>query len=298
MTTKKSSSIAAAPCAGRGCSRPLLRLGARLFHRTTRSQALTDEGQRYYERCRRALDELEAAEAAVQAGREEVVGRLRMTCPELLGRRCVGPVLLALAGEHPCLVIEAHFSDRPSHLIDEGLDLAIRSGPLPDSTQFAARLLGHQWMGVYASAGYLATHRRPADLADLADTRDQHTFVLYGSDGWAKPWLFTRADGRLFELEVTPRFTANSLEVLAQAATEGMGLVRLPTWLAAPAAASGTLEQVFEEAVPFGYPLHALWPQLRSMPTRQRIVIDTLALRLPDLIHVGQGIRRASEAAA
>jgi DNA-binding transcriptional LysR family regulator len=86
--------------------------------------------------------------------------------------------------------------------------------------------------------------------------------------------------------------------VLAQAATEGMGLVRLPAWLAAPAVASGTLEQVFEEAVPFGYPLHALWPQSRSMPTRQRIVIDTLAQRLPDLIHGGQGIRRASEAAA
>lgn len=283
---------------GKGVARLESRLGARLFHRTTRSQALTDEGQRYYERCRRALDELDAAEAAVQAGREEVVGRLRLTCPELIGRRCVGPVLLALACEHPRLVVEAHFSDRPSHLIDEGLDLAIRSGPLPDSTQFAARLLGHQWMGVYASAGYLATHLRPAGLAELADTRDQHTFVVYGSDGWAKPWLFTRAGGRTFELEVTPRFTANSLEVLAQAATEGMGLVRLPTWLAAPAVASGTLEQVFEEAMPFGYPLHALWPQLRSMPTRQRMVIDTLAQRLPELINVGQGIPRAGKATA
>ncbi|MDD2176269.1 LysR family transcriptional regulator [Acidovorax sp. D2M1] len=283
---------------GKGVARLESRLGARLFHRTTRSQALTDEGQRYYERCRRALDELDAAEAAVQAGREEVVGRLRLTCPELIGRRCVGPVLLALACEHPHLVVEAHFSDRPSHLIDEGLDLAIRSGPLPDSTQFAARLLGHQWMGVYASAGYLATHLRPAGLAELADTRDQHTFVVYGSDGWAKPWLFTWAGGRTFELEVTPRFTANSLEVLAQAATEGMGLVRLPTWLAAPAVASGTLEQVFEEAMPFGYPLHALWPQLRSMPTRQRMVIDTLAQRLPELINVGQGIPRAGKATA
>lgn len=283
---------------GKGVARLESRLGARLFHRTTRSQALTDEGQRYYERCRRALDELDAAEAAVQAGREEVVGRLRLTCPELIGRRCVGPVLLALACEHPRLVVEAHFSDRPSHLINEGLDLAIRSGPLPDSTQFAARLLAHQWMGVYASAGYLATHLRPAGLAELADTRDQHTFVVYGSDGWAKPWLFTRADGRTFELEVTPRFTANSLEVLAQAATEGMGLVRLPTWLAAPAVASGTLEQVFEEAMPFGYPLHALWPQLRSMPTRQRMVIDTLAQRLPELINVGQGIPRAGKATA
>jgi len=283
---------------GKGVARLEARLGARLFHRTTRSQALTDEGQRYYERCRRALDELEAAEAAVQAGRDEVVGKLRLTCPELLGRRCVGPVLLALAREHPRLVVEAHFSDRPSHLIDEGLDLAIRSGPLPDSTQFAARLLGHQWMGVYACPAYLATHPRPADLAELAKTRDQHTFVVYGSDGAAKPWLFNGPQGHPHALEVTPRFTANSLEVLAQAATEGMGLARLPTWLAAPAVASGTLEQVFEEPEPFGYPLHALWPQLRSMPTRQRVVIDTLAQRLPDLIHGGQGIRRTSEGAA
>jgi DNA-binding transcriptional LysR family regulator len=282
---------------GKGVARLESRLGARLFHRTTRSQALTDEGQRYYERCRRALDELDAAEAAVQAGREEVVGRLRLTCPELLGRRCVGPVLLALAGEHPRLVVEAHFSDRPSHLIDEGLDLAIRSGPLPDSTQFAARLLGHQWMGVYASPAYLATHARPADTAALAATRDQHAFVVYGSDGWAKPWLFHGPHGRPFELEVTPRFTANSLEVLAQAATEGMGLVRLPIWLAAPAVASGALEQVFEEAAPFGYPLHALWPQSRSMPTRQRIVIDALAQRLPELIDAGRGILRGGQAA-
>lgn len=125
-------------------------------------------------------------------------------------------------------------------------------------------------MGVYASAEYLATHARPAEPAELAATREQHALVVCGSDGWAKPWLFNGARGRPFGLEVTPRFTANSLEVLAQAA-------------------SGTLAQVFDEAEPFGYPLHALWPQSRSMPTRQRIVIDALARQLPPLMDANAG---------
>lgn len=104
------------------------RLDVRLFHRTTRSLALTEDGQGYYERCVRALDELRAGKAALDSGRNEAAGRLRVSVPVLFGRRCVAPVLTQLAAEHPKLELDLSFSDRPVDLIEDGFDLAIRNG--------------------------------------------------------------------------------------------------------------------------------------------------------------------------
>ena len=81
------------------------------------------------------------------------------------------------------------------------------------------------------------------------------------------------------------RFACNSLELIAQAAADGLGIARLPDWLAAPSVRNGTLVRVFEEAKPYGYPLHLLWPRVHAMPSRLRLVIDALALQLPPLIN-------------
>ncbi|MEH3085345.1 MAG: LysR family transcriptional regulator [Xylophilus ampelinus] len=271
---------------GKSVARLEARLGTRLFQRTTRSQRLTEDGQAYYERCRRALAELDAADAAVEAGRQVAVGRVRITMPELLGRRCVAPLLLALGREHPQLVFEVAFDDRPADLVEDGFDLALRSGLLADSAVLAARPLGHQWMGLYAAPGYLDRRGRPADLAALADGQAGHAFVGYARAGVPLPWIFHDAAGRRIELPAPTRlgFGCNSMEIAALAAIEGAGLARLPAWLVADALADGRLVRVFEEPRPFGYPLHALWPQARALPRRMRVVIDLLADRMPALL--------------
>jgi DNA-binding transcriptional LysR family regulator len=144
------------------------RLGVRLFHRTTRTQSLTEDGQLYYERCVRALDEVRAAEAMLDSGRHEVVGRLRVSMPVLFGRRCVAPVLARLAAEHPKLALDLSFSDRLVDLVEDGFDLAIRNGPVGDGTGLMMRRIGLQRMTVCASPAYLATHGTPERLDALA----------------------------------------------------------------------------------------------------------------------------------
>ncbi len=269
---------------GKSIARLEERLGVRLFHRTTRSQSLTDDGQLFYERCRRALAELDEASASLEAGRSEPVGRLRLSLPELLGRRCVAPLLLELGRLHAGLSLEVSFTDRRIDLLDERIDVAVRSGPLPDSTLLAARPLGHQWVGVYAAPAYLARHPHPHHFADLQAQRDAHNFVAYARDGNVKPWLFMEAPGRVQSFDVSSRFACDSLEVVADAAVSALGLVRVPTWLAAPLLHRGALVQVFEEPIPYGYELHAVWPQTRAMPLRQRVVIDHLVQQLPALL--------------
>lgn len=271
---------------GKSIARLEQRLAVRLFQRTTRSQSLTDDGQAYYERCRRALDELDAADAAVEAGRHAPAGTLRMSMPALFGRVCVAPLLMELAHEHEGLRLDLQFNDRRVDLVEERMDLVLRSGPLDDSSTLAARLLGHQWMGVYAAPAYLARHGRPSGWQALVETAPGHRFAGYGRDGQRPPaWLYRDgATGEPREFPVPTRVRCDSLEVVAASAVAGLGMVRIPQWLAAGPVAAGALVQVFEEAQPFGYALHAVWPRARALPRRTRVAIDTLAARLPALL--------------
>lgn len=269
---------------GKAIARLETRLGVRLFHRTTRSQRLTEDGQLYYERCRRALAELDEASVSLEAGRSEPVGRLRLSMPELLGRRCVAPLLLALGREHAGLSLDVSFTDRRVDLLEERIDLALRSGPLADSALLAARPLCRQWMAVYAAPDYLGGHPQPRSFDELVAQRDQHGYIAYARDGKVKPWLFNNAEGHVVTFDVSSRFACDSLEVVADAGVAGLGLVRLPTWLAAPSLGSGALVRVFDEPQPYGYELNAIWPQTRVMPLRMRVLIDRLVQRLPALL--------------
>nr|WP_296022229.1 LysR family transcriptional regulator [uncultured Acidovorax sp.] len=271
---------------GKSIARLEQRLAVRLFQRTTRSQSLTDDGQAYYERCRRALDELDAADAAVEAGRHAPTGTLRMSMPALFGRVCVAPLLMELASEHQDLRLDLQFSDRRVDLVEERVDLALRSGPLDDSSTLAARLLGHQWMGLYAAPSYLARHGRPANWQAVVEAAPHHRFASYGRDEQRPPtWLYHDCTtGELREFSVPTRVRCDSLEVVAASALAGLGIARIPQWLAADAVAAGTLVKLFDESKPFGYALHAVWPHARALPRRTRVVIDTLAARLPALL--------------
>ena len=259
------------------------RLGTRLFLRTTRSQSLTEEGHGYYERCRRVLAELDAAEAMTDAARSTAAGLVRLSMPAMLGRLKVGPLLLALARRHPGLSLELSFNDRRVDLVEEGLDLAIRSGELPDSAELVARPVGVQWMVLCAAPAYLAERGRPASVAGLGAS-SAHEAVVYARDGQISPWRFHDAEGRLVEMALPSRLRCDSAEVLLEAAIGGMGLARLPAWLAADALAAGTLVRVFEEPRPFGFELNVIRSRNRYLPHKTRVVVDWLAEHLPPLL--------------
>ncbi|WKB53108.1 LysR family transcriptional regulator [Eleftheria terrae] len=259
------------------------RLGTRLFHRTTRSQSLTEDGQAFFERCVRALAELEAAEAELDSGRREPSGRLRVSAPVVLGRQCVAPLLLPLVTRHPRLDIEMCFSDRVADLVEDGYDLAVRVGPLPDSSSLAARALGMQRMGICAAPSYLARHGRPASFDDLA----HHTGILYHRHDGDKPWRLQHDDGQLREVRVQGRVRLDDLQAIADAALAGVGLAWLPCWLTAPHLRSGALELVFSSERVAPVEIQAVWPQSRYLAAKTRVAIDTLVAGLPPLLGMG-----------
>ncbi len=171
---------------GKAIARLEARLGVRLFHRTTRSQGLTDDGQAFYERCERALAELRAGQALLESGHKAASGRLRVTMPVLFGRLCVAPVLMRLAGAHPKLELDLSFGDRTVDLIEDGFDFAVRNGPLGPGSGLMSRRIARQRTMVHASPGYLEQHGRPDALADLT----RHQAITYARAGRIQTWLF------------------------------------------------------------------------------------------------------------
>ena len=266
------------------------RLGVRLFLRTTRRQNLTDDGHAYYERCVRALQELEAAEDALVSRQSAPTGRLRISVPVLFGRHCVAPVLVRLGARYPELTIEVSFSDRVVDMVEEGFDLSVRVGTLPDSTSYAARRIGTQRMSICASPSYLEAHGIPVTVDDL----ERHTSIVYGN-GTYKPWRVRDSDGRVCEPQLMSRLHLDDLQAIADAAIAGIGLAWLPCWLIGPQVRAGQLTLVMSSQRVLATDIHVVWPRTRYMPRKTRIAIDTLLAEIPasvafdriDPMHVG-----------
>lgn len=253
------------------------RLDVRLLHRTTRSLALTEDGQGYYEHCLRALEELRAGETALDSGRREAAGRLRVSVPTLFGRRCVAPVLARLAARHPRLELDLSFSDRQVDLIEDGFDLAIRNGEIGDGTGLMTRTVSLQRMSVCASPAYLDRNGRPESLDDLS----AHQAITYGRAGRIRTWQFPTGDGGLREATPPSRMRFDDLEAIADAAEAGYGLAWLPCWLIRDRVRLGALVPLLDNTPRLVFRTHALWPETPHLPLRVRFAIDALATALP-----------------
>jgi DNA-binding transcriptional LysR family regulator len=267
---------------GKNIARLEQRLGTRLFNRSTRRQSLTENGQAYFERCKRALAEIEAAEAALDENDRELVGLLRVSVPVQLGRHVVAPVLARLAATHPRLDVDMAFSDRVVDLLEEGFDLGVRLGTLRDSRTLAARSLGHYDYVVCASPQYLRRHGKPKTAAEF----EQHIGIIYVRPGPEMPWLIAGSDGELQELRVRRKLRMDDFQAIVDAALAGAGLARLPRWFAEPHVRSGALRRVWDGAHSQSVEVHAVWPQTRYMPMKTRAAIDMLATEVPRRILV------------
>ncbi|WP_026782820.1 LysR family transcriptional regulator [Pleomorphomonas koreensis] len=265
---------------GKAVARLEARLGVRLFHRTTRLQSLTDDGAAFFDHCRRGLAEIRAGRALLDTGRRVASGRLRVSVPLSFGRRCVAPVLLALARRHPELSLEIDFNDRPVDLVEEGFDLAVRSGPVGDSGNLMARLLVRQGMMLVAAPDYLALRGMPAGLDDFA----AHDCIVYRRQGRNERWRFPDGSGGLRELTIDSRVGFNDIETIAEAALAGFGIAYLPCWLVRAPVRDGRLVGLLAVATEGRRTdIHAIWPKTPYLPTRVRAAIDALAAELPGL---------------
>jgi DNA-binding transcriptional LysR family regulator len=250
------------------------RLGARLLQRTTRQVALTDVGARYLERARRILADVEEAEGAAEGERTRPSGRLVVSAPVGFGRLHVSPVMSAYLMRYGEVAGELRLSDRVINLVEDGVDLAVRIGHLPDST-LVARQVGEMRRIVVASPAYLKSHGEPKRPQAI----ESHETIQFGATA-STEWQFVE-DGREVRLVATPRFTTNSADAAIQYAEQGGGLARVLAYQAADAIKRGRLKIVLQKFEQPPLPIHLVYPTSRLLSAKVRTFID-LVIEISD----------------
>jgi DNA-binding transcriptional LysR family regulator len=244
------------------------RLGARLLQRTTRQVALTDAGARYLERARRILADVEEAEIAAEGERARPTGRLVISAPVGFGRLHVSPVLTAYLKRHREVSAELRLADRVINLVEEGVDLAVRIGHLPDSS-LVARHVGDMRRIMVASPGYLKSRGEPKKPQDI----EAHEAIQSGANAGLAEWRFVEA-GNEIRLNYTPRLVTNTADAAIRYAEAGGGLTRVLAYQAAEAIRRGRLKIVLAKFEQPPLPIHVVYPTSRLLSAKVRTFID------------------------
>jgi DNA-binding transcriptional LysR family regulator len=257
------------------------RLGVRLFHRTTRSVSLTDEGVTFYERARRWTLELDEMQSAISGDAAELSGLVRLDIPTTFFRSMLIPYLAAFLDRYPTVSVEVRMNDHHVNLVADAVDLALRIGPLTDS-ELIAKPMGHIIMGTYANPSCLKQHGTPLRPADLASHR---LIALLLSSGRAKPMLYTdaRTDIVIDSGHAVASFTNG--DAMIDAALAGIGIAQTPALYARQGLTEGRLVQVLPGLDAPGPPIQLVYPSRRQLPRRVRAVMDCII----DAIEEGLG---------
>jgi DNA-binding transcriptional LysR family regulator len=266
------------------------RLGAKLFHRTTRRLSLTEAGRLFLDSAERILSEIEAAEAAVAADRLEPRGLLRINAPLVFGVRQIAPRLAEFARIHPLVTVELGLNDRLVDLAEEGWDLAVRIGNLRDSSLVARRLAPCR-VAVCASPAYLAAHGTPRTVAELA----KHNCLGYTlAQAGADRWIMGGRSG--ISIPVAGNLRANNGDALLAAAVAGQGIIYQPTFIVADDLRAGSLVRLTLDQPPSELlAVHAVYLPHRHPPAKVRAFIEFLAAEFAPDPPWDRGIVQASE---
>ena len=249
-------------------------LGVRLLNRTTRRIAPTDEGREYFARCRHLLSELDEAESALTDRRLTPSGRLVITAPVMFGRLHVAPVVTDFLTAYSEMHAELRLLDRVIDLLEEGIDLAIRIAPLPDSSLVAIPL-GATRRVVCASPDYLARHGMPQHPRDLSGHR---VIRFTGLNGGAE-WSFARG-GETQRVTVSNVFAANQVDVALDACRKGLGCGRFLGYQVRDLEAGGQLVRLLAEWEPPAIEVSLVYPHSRLLSSRIRAFVDWAVPRL------------------
>ncbi|MBT2773660.1 LysR family transcriptional regulator [Halomonas sp. ISL-60] len=241
-------------------------LGARLIQRTTRRLHLTEAGERYLARAQGVLLALDEAAAEVGQGTSDVRGRLRVNGPMSFGTRYLAPLVAQFMQTHPALEVRLDLNDRRVDLLEEGYDVAIRIGSLPDSSLVARRLTRCRLL-FCASPEYLATYGEPSSVKALAE----HRCLRYRSGQQSADWQIDTQS-----LAVSGPLESNNGDVLTHAAEAGLGIAQQPSFLVTESIASGRLVPILINEPPVRLDVHALYPARRYLPAKVERFIDLL----------------------
>jgi DNA-binding transcriptional LysR family regulator len=245
-------------------------LNIKLLNRTTRHVRVTEAGQRYLEDARRLLAEVAAAEEAAAGINAEPRGHLAITAPVLFGRMFVMPAIVDYLEHYPQVQVSTLFLDRVVNLVEEGQEVGVRIGALPDSSMRALPV-GTVRRVVCAAPAYLERAGIPQRPEDLPD----HTIIASSAGSNAPGWQFNGHTQKL-----TPRLSVTTNDAAIEAARTGFGITRLLSYQVAPQLAAGSLKIILSEFEPPPLPIHILHREGRHSSTRVRAFIDLLAAHL------------------
>lgn len=247
------------------------RLGVALLHRSTRKVTLTDQGQKYYERTKPLLDEIQVADSELTSSVQDVSGHVRIAAPSTFGRLHVLPLLPGLLSRYPGLQVDLVLSDALRDMVDDRIDLAIRVSPVNDPDSVVRRV-GSTSLVCVGSRRYFAQYGVPKTPADLAG----HNCLIYGQ---MTEWIFTGPEGRL-SIPVRGTLSSNSAETILAGMLNGVGICLL--YRASLVGEFDTPEviTVLDEFLNESCDVSLVWPKRRFIPTRVRRATDFLAAAL------------------
>ncbi len=243
-------------------------LGVRLLHRTTRKLSLTEAGERYFEHAAQALTAAGQAEDAVTELQGEPQGKLKISSPMSFGRLHVAPLIPIFTQRYPKILIDLVMDDRNIDLVAEGFDLAIRSGDMPDSTLIARKLAPLRQV-LCASPDYIDRYGMPVTPSELSE----RNCILFSYSGDANEWTLNK-DGKAEAVLVSGSYRVNNSEAILVALREGIGIGRLPTFVAGPDLTEGNLVRILESYHIPDHTFYAVFPERQYLPAKVRVFLD------------------------
>ena len=247
------------------------RLGVRLVQRTTRKLALTEIGEAYYERCARIVADVNSAEQLVTDMQATPRGRLRVTSSVDFATRWFGPIISAFLEQHPDINVELEATDKVVDMIEDGFDLAVRFGQMPESTLIARRLCTVTLIAC-ATPEYLAKRGSPQHIEEL----DEHDHVLFTPGSRNQTWTLVHGDAT-YEFGRPARFASNNFGAVMYATLASTGIALISDFMIGDELAKGKLVRVLPEWSTRPTEVHAVYPAREKLPPRLSLFIDHLA---------------------
>jgi DNA-binding transcriptional LysR family regulator len=243
-------------------------LGIKLLNRSTRSIGLTEAGTQYYQRCRIIAQQASAANQQIENLKSEPMGLLKISCPVNVGLQTIVPALNEFRKLYPKIELDLMLSDEVVNILKEGIDLAIRGAPLPDSGLQASKLSTLSTC-LCGSPEYFNKHGRPTSPTELAD----HDWVIYKLTAGA---LDLKKGKRSFSVKLSGSITTNNAAARTAFIEGGHGLGRIPTYDAWPKIQAGTLESVLDDYQLNDIDVYAVFPPGAAESKKLRLLIDYL----------------------
>ena len=251
-------------------------LGVRLLHRTTRQVSLTESGERFFQYATQAFHWLEKAEDAATSQQEQVIGTIKVNVPASFGRLIINPLLPQFLQNFPGVQIDMTMTDDYVDIVAGGYDVVIRGGDLEDSSMIARKLITSRSI-ICASKAYFSSSNLP--MPTTPTELRQHNALIYQHTVANSEWIFAH-NNSIESIIVQGNYRVNNSEALLEATKQGLGITRLPDFIAKEEVKSGELIQLLPDYLMPEKSIYALYPEREHIPAKLRVFLDYITRQL------------------